>query len=230
MKTEQEKLEHRRRLSREGAARFREKMKMEDPERLKEIRRQDRARSLVKNGKPKYKPKPKPVKPKVPLFKKPIIKGQREVIPKSSPFYLNNAMLREELIKCKQNGALSNDFGKMYLTLVDRLAKKSNFNGYSFLDEMKSEAIFHFTKYWKNIQEDKNVFAYLTQIAKNAFITVIGLEYKHRQIRYDLAEQGGVEIGWDNEVYTTEPSLSSEQSEVVQVQPEQQDQPQEEQE
>lgn len=84
-------------------------------------------------------------------------------------------------------------FGEMVNEIVTNLAKKSNFVGYSnnWKDEMKSNAIEKIMGYSINnfnskllsnrTNEPVKAFAYITQIASNAFIEVINRMKKHQE-------------------------------------------------
>lgn len=84
-------------------------------------------------------------------------------------------------------------FGEMVNEIVINLAKKSNFVGYSnnWKDEMKSNAIekimgysinnFNAKLFSSRTNEPVKAFAYITQIANNAFIEVINKMKKHQE-------------------------------------------------
>lgn len=104
---------------------------------------------------------------------------------------VDNKELMAELIKFKQTGIASERLGEIFLDLVDNYATKSNFSGYSYLEEMKSRAIFFLLSYSKAFDPAKsnNAFAYCTQIAKNAFRQVIIKENRHAETKKKYVEQ-----------------------------------------
>lgn len=63
-------------------------------------------------------------------------------------------------------------------SLSENYGKKSSFNRYSFLDEMKADGVLDCIKYMHNFDPNKtsNPFAYMTQIIHNAFIRRIKKE------------------------------------------------------
>jgi len=80
-----------------------------------------------------------------------------------------------------------NEFGEMILLLVNKLATSNRFNGYNYINEMKSLAIEHILKYSSNFDPFKtskisnqyvSAFTYLTTFAFNAFVATIN---KHKQ-------------------------------------------------
>jgi hypothetical protein len=88
-------------------------------------------------------------------------------------------------------GQASERLGEIFLDLVENYATKSSFSGYTFLEEMKSRAIFFLLKYSAksfNPEKSKNAFAYCTQIVKNAFIQVIKKEKKRAEAKKEYIE------------------------------------------
>lgn len=104
-------------------------------------------------------------------------KGKVKIVKRQ---HVNNEELHVELLSYIKTGIASEKLGEMFLALVDNYATKSNFSGYSFLEEMKSRAIFFLLKYSKGYKpaKSKNPFAYCTQIVHNAFVQVIKKENK----------------------------------------------------
>lgn len=93
----------------------------------------------------------------------------------------------------KDHGQLTNELALAYDKLTKRIGSKPNFNGYSYLDEMRSEALLLLIQNGMKFEESKsdNPFAYLTAIAHNGFRSVLNKEKKVRDIRDDLLEQQG---------------------------------------
>jgi hypothetical protein len=88
-------------------------------------------------------------------------------------------------------GIPSERLGEIFVNLVDNYATKSNYSGYTFLEEMKSRAIFFLLKYSKNFnpEKSKNAFAYCTQFVYHAFLQVIKKEKKHIKAKKALVEK-----------------------------------------
>lgn len=105
--------------------------------------------------------------------------------------YLNNANLLEELKKYKESGKYSEGLGGMFMQVATNLSNKSNFIGYSWKDEMISEAVLTCIKYSKNFnpEKSKNAFAYITQICYNAFRNYIKKQKKHSTMKQQLYEK-----------------------------------------
>jgi len=88
-------------------------------------------------------------------------------------------------------GTPSERLGEIFVNLVDNFATKTNFSGYTYLEEMKSRAIFFLLKYSKNFDpaKSKNAFAYCTQFVYHAFLQVIKKEKKHIETKKALVEK-----------------------------------------
>lgn len=94
------------------------------------------------------------------------------------------------------HGTLTNELGKMFIVLCDRIGMRPNYRGYSFLDEMKADARFQLTKNALLFDESRitvqlNPFAYYTTIVNHAFKAVLNTEKRNREIRDDLLEESG---------------------------------------
>lgn len=75
------------------------------------------------------------------------------------------------------------------LQIIDNYGKKGKFAGYSYLDEMKDDALVSCIKALRDkkydiYRENPNPFAYFTQIIHNAFINRINQEHKQSYIKY----------------------------------------------
>lgn len=113
--------------------------------------------------------------------------------PKKKKNYLNNADILIELRKCHENGRLTEEMGRMFLSLVKRYASIPRFSGYSYNDDMQSFALLTLVKVWRGFNADKynNPFAYFTQIVHNAFHQLDNQERRQRDIRDAvLVDQG----------------------------------------
>jgi hypothetical protein len=93
------------------------------------------------------------------------------------------------LIKGKVNDRL----GKMMMMLVDRYAMRANFRGYTYLEEMKGNALLQLSKFGLYFDESKssNPFSYFTTTINNAFLGVLNNEKKVQNIRDDLLQDNG---------------------------------------
>ncbi len=119
--------------------------------------------------------------------------------------YLNNANLLNELIGFKKSGKYSENLGSMFLQVATNLSNKSNFIGYTWKDEMISEAVLTCIKYSKNFNPEKssNAFAYITQICYNSFKGYIKKQNKHSTIKQQLYDKKDLIMGDTRYTYTS---------------------------
>jgi len=111
--------------------------------------------------------------------------------------YINNKTLYLAMIQYKDSIKLADEkninkpqvpnyIGQSILLICNNLAKKPNFSGYSYKQEMISDGIIDCIAAVDNFDPDKtnNPFAYFTQIAWNAFIRRIHKEKKQTYIKH----------------------------------------------
>ena len=100
---------------------------------------------------------------------------------------ISTTLIKEEISELEQAGYIKNyskeKFGEMILKIVIKLAKRGNFAGYTWKEDFYSNALEKILSY-AIVNIDLNmisprtnlpvkVFAYITQIANNAFVEVI---------------------------------------------------------
>ncbi len=93
------------------------------------------------------------------------------------------------------HGAINNRLAKMYIKLVNRYGQKPNWSGYTYLDEMKGQALVNLSNIGLFFNESKsnNPFAYYTTIMYNSFLGALKIEKRNQNLRDDLLiEQGGL--------------------------------------
>jgi hypothetical protein len=127
-----------------------------------------------------------------------------ELVPKNKDrFYCTNKELQAELVAWRDSSKkiedriISEKLGMMMMAIANKLLNHSNFRNYPF--ELKQDMASYF--YYKLIKglknynfEFNNPFAWCTQCAWNAFLTVIGKHYKHINIKRDLLEKLSAEL------------------------------------
>jgi hypothetical protein len=94
----------------------------------------------------------------------------------------------------KDHGRITENLGRMYIKLADRYAQRSNWRGYTYIDEMKGQAILQLSQIGLQFDESKseNPFAYYTAAVTNSFTRILNLEKKNQNIRDDLLEENGL--------------------------------------
>jgi hypothetical protein len=111
--------------------------------------------------------------------------------------YINNKDLlkalidyRERLHKCiaedKPKPQVSNYIGQAILLICDNLAKRPNFSGYTYKQDMISDGVIMSIAAVDNFDPTKteNPFGYFTQIAWNAFLQRIAKEKKQTYLKH----------------------------------------------
>ena len=119
------------------------------------------------------------------------------IMAKKKTHYVDNERFYNEIVEYKKQckiaiaegkdkPILSEYIGKCIFLIAENLAHKPRFMNYSFVDEMKSDAIENCLMYFDNFDSDKysNPFAYFTQIIYYAFHRRINKEEKNRYIMY----------------------------------------------
>lgn len=111
--------------------------------------------------------------------------------------YINNKDLYENMVayrvillqaeeEGKQRPQVPNYIGKAIDLICKNLAKKPNFSGYTYKEDMIGDAMIDCISAVSNFDPNKtnNPFAYFTQIAWNAFIRRIHKEKKQTYIKH----------------------------------------------
>ena len=94
----------------------------------------------------------------------------------------------------KDHGRITENLGRMFIKLSERYAQRSNWRGYTYVDEMKGQAILQLSQIGLQFDESKseNPFAYYTAAVTNSFTRILNLEKKNQNIRDDLLEEAGL--------------------------------------
>ena len=113
-------------------------------------------------------------------------RAKRRSITDKSRYYIDKDEYTKELLLYKESGVASDRLGELYKIHVDRCASAANFKGYTYLDEMKGQALLFLMKYSHrsfNPEKGRNAFSYCTTIIHNAFLQVIAKERKHSDLK-----------------------------------------------
>ena len=123
--------------------------------------------------------------------------------------YFHNEECCEQVLISKKNlkkskdkdpiKAISPELFKMLNTLVEKYSTKIQWRNYSYIDDMKQEAMIALLrgalKFNPNAETRSgkpNPLGYYTQIVTHAFINVLNREKKHRDIKDDMMENAGM--------------------------------------
>ena len=90
-------------------------------------------------------------------------------------------------------GKMTHRLAVMYMMLVDRYSRRTNWRGYTYLDEMKSHALLQLSQIGLQFNEavSDNPFAFYTTTIKNCFTRVLNLEKRNQNIRDDILVMNG---------------------------------------
>jgi hypothetical protein len=90
----------------------------------------------------------------------------------------------------KEHGKMTNKLAIMFMKLCERYATRSNWRGYTYNDEMKSQALLQLSQIGLQFDESKssNPFAYYTAAITNSFTRVLNIEKRNQNLRDDILE------------------------------------------
>jgi len=111
----------------------------------------------------------------------------------SEPFIVGKSHWRGDLEKgkfSKDHGQMTDKLAHMFIKLCERYATRSNWRGYTYNDEMKSQALLQLSQIGLQFDEAKsqNPFAYYTAAITNSFTRVLNIEKRNQNIRDDILE------------------------------------------
>jgi len=108
------------------------------------------------------------------------------------------------------HGKMTNTLALMYMKLCERYGTRANWRGYTYNDEMQSQALMQLSQIGLQFDESKsdNPFAYYTAAITNSFTRILNIEKKNQSIRDDLLEYNNMMPSFtrQNENDTSAPS------------------------
>ncbi len=187
------------------------------PELIERLRQEKASPARKKNAIPIETIDPESIIIRVMTFEHIPLKGKDEKSKKNSSPYkrcpfppfkhyilTNEGMLKEVLRShwvdgfdngqfCITHGKISRHLSKMMVMMVNRYGDKANWRGYSYLDEMKGQALMQLSQVGLQFDESKSVnpFAYYTTTMKMCFTRILNLEKQSQQIRDELLCMAG---------------------------------------
>ena len=92
------------------------------------------------------------------------------------------------------HGKITNSLAMMFMKLCERYGTRANWRGYTYNDEMQSQALMQLSQIGLQFDESKseNPFAYYTAAITNSFTRILNIEKKNQSIRDDLLEFNGM--------------------------------------
>lgn len=107
-------------------------------------------------------------------------------------FVKHKAKLTKARAEGKDDPALPNEVGMAIYQIAEGIARRPNFSGYSYIDEMILDGLENGLKAANNFDPDrgeKNPFGYFSKIIWWAFLRRIAKEQEENYVKYKLMEQ-----------------------------------------
>jgi hypothetical protein len=91
------------------------------------------------------------------------------------------------------HGSITNKLARMFILMVNKYGQRSNWRNYTYLDEMKGQALLQLSQMGLQFDEMQgdNPFSYYTMSLQNSFTRVHNLEKKNQILRDDLLIDSG---------------------------------------
>jgi len=95
---------------------------------------------------------------------------------------------------CRDHGNMTKKLALMFMKLCERYATRSNWRGYTYNDEMRSQALLQLAQIGLQFDESKsqNPFAYYTAAITNSFTRVLNIEKRNQNLRDDILQANGL--------------------------------------
>ena len=113
------------------------------------------------------------------------------------PILVGRSHWKGDLVKghfSKDHGKMTPKLAHMFIKLCERYATRSNWRGYTYNDEMRSQALLQLSQIGLQFDEFKsqNPFAYYTAAITNSFTRVLNIEKRNQNLRDDILEMSGL--------------------------------------
>ena len=96
---------------------------------------------------------------------------------------------------CTDHGKITHRLAFMFMKLVDKYSQRGNWRGYTYIDEMKSQALVQLSQVGLQFDESRSItpnpFAYYTAVITASFTRVLNIEKKNQSIRDDMLQAMG---------------------------------------
>lgn len=94
----------------------------------------------------------------------------------------------------REHGNMTNKLAHMFMKLCERYATRSNWRGYTYNDEMRSQALLQLSQIGLQFDESKsqNPFAYYTAAITNSFTRVLNIEKRNQNLRDDILQMNNL--------------------------------------
>ena len=94
----------------------------------------------------------------------------------------------------RDHGKITSNLARMFIKLCERYGSKGNWRGYTYNDEMRSQALLQLSQVGLQFDESKsnNPFAYYTATITNSFTRILNVEKRNQHLRDDILEANGL--------------------------------------
>ena len=94
----------------------------------------------------------------------------------------------------KDGGKMTNKLALMFMKLCERYSSRGNWRNYTYVDEMRSQALLQLSQVGLQFDEAKssNPFSYFTMVLQNSFTRVLNIEKRNQNIRDDILEMNSM--------------------------------------
>lgn len=118
----------------------------------------------------------------------------------------------------KDHGQMRPQLARMFMKLCERFGSKGNWRGYTYNDEMRSQALLQLSQVGLQFDESKsnNPFAYYTATIANSFTRVLNVEKRNQHLRDDILEMNGLNPSYTRQ---TENAIKAKEIVVVDIDP-----------
>lgn len=85
--------------------------------------------------------------------------------------YVKNSVLRDELIKCREQDKLTDEAVSMFTQIATKLSASIKYNDPEDRKDCIAYAVLDCVRYWRNYDPSvsENAFAYITSVCRNGF-------------------------------------------------------------
>jgi hypothetical protein len=112
-----------------------------------------------------------------------------------------------------EHGKMTNKLALMFMKLCERYGSRGNWRGYTYNDEMRSQALLQLSQIGLQFDENKseNPFAYYTAAITNSFTRILNVEKKHQSLRDDILQAHGQKPSFTRQMENENKALGGEE-------------------
>jgi hypothetical protein len=135
-----------------------------------------------------------------------------KVNPEGEPVLVGRSHWKGTLKKgefSRDHGKMTNKLATMFIKLCERYATRSNWRGYTYNDEMRSQALLQLSQIGLQFDEFKsqNPFAYYTAAVNNSFTRVLNIEKRNQNLRDDILEMNNLTPSYTRQGQSSSPGV-----------------------